>query len=148
VLSTALLSALLAAPSFAEPKELNVGVHAGIGFSPEVIVGGARLNLPLFRNVSVRPSAEIGWGEVTTFAALSFEGIYKFPHKQDWAVYVGVGPGMNFINRSGDREFSGFDFGGSLNVLTGVEFRNGMFVELKSSAYSGPTTRLLVGYNF
>jgi len=34
------------------------------------------------------------------------------------------------------------------NFLLGIQQREGMFLELKSSAYSLPTIRFIVGYNF
>jgi hypothetical protein len=115
---------------------------------------------PFFhRDVFLRPNVEFGIGEVTTMAALNFEAVYRLPitaRQSRWSVYIGAGPGFNFIDRNfeeaefGNREidFDDFDFEGSLNLLAGVEFRNGMFLELKSTAYSRPQTRLIVGYSF
>lgn len=111
------------------------------------------------RDVWFRPNIEVGYGEVTTFGALNLEVVYRLPftERQDrWSVYVGAGPGINFVNRNfeepeaGKREidFNDFDFDGSLNFLTGVESRGGMFLEFKSTTYSAPGVKIAIGYNF
>ena len=138
-----------------------MGVRAGVGLDPEVITAGVHAKVgPFFnRDVYLRPNAEFGIGEVTTMMALNFEAVYRLPiteRQSRWSVYAGAGPGFNFIDRNfqaaqaGSRDiyFNDFDFQGSLNVLAGVEFRNGMFVELKSGAYSTPQTRVMIGYSF
>jgi len=142
-------------------RRFRAGVRAGAGLDPEVLTVGVHSKLgPFFhRDVFLRPNAEFGFGEVTTLVALNFEAVYRLPiteRQSRWSVYVGAGPGFNFIDRnfeeaqSGERDidFGDFDFEGSLNLLAGVEFRNGMFIELKSTAYSRPQTRLLIGYSF
>jgi hypothetical protein len=142
-------------------RRFRGGVRAGVGLDPEVLAIGAHAKLgPFFhRDVFLRPNVEFGIGEVTTMAALNFEAVYRLPitaRQSRWSVYIGAGPGFNFIDRNfeeaefGNREidFDDFDFEGSLNLLAGVEFRNGMFLELKSTAYSRPQTRLIVGYSF
>ena len=142
-------------------RRFRAGVRAGVGLDPEVVAAGVHAKLgPFFhRDVFLRPNAEFGFGEVTTLVALNFEAVYRLPiteRQSRWSIYVGAGPGFNFIDRdfeeaqSGNRDinFDDFDFEGSLNLLAGVEFRNGMFLELKSTAYSRPQTRLLIGYSF
>jgi len=142
-------------------RRFRAGVRAGAGLDPEILTVGVHSKLgPFFhRDVFLRPNAEFGFGEVTTLVALNFEAVYRLPiteRQSRWSVYIGAGPGFNFIDRdfeeaqSGDRDinFDDFDFEGSFNLLAGVEFRNGMFLELKSTAYSRPQTRLLIGYSF
>jgi hypothetical protein len=142
-------------------RRYRVGVRGGVGLDPEVITAGVHAKLgPFFnQNVFFRPNAEFGFGEVTTLVALNFEAVYRLPittRQSRWSVYVGGGPGLNFIDRnfdaaqSGGRDinFDDFDFDAGFNILAGVEFRSGLFLELKSSAFAAPHTRLLVGYNF
>ena len=142
-------------------RRFRAGVRAGAGLDPEVLTAGvhAKLGPFLHRDVFLRPNAEFGFGEVTTLVALNFEAVYRLPiteRQSRWSVYIGAGPGFNFIDRdfeeaqSGDRDIDldDFDFEGSLNFLAGVEFRSGMFLELKSTTYSRPQTRLLIGYSF
>lgn len=142
-------------------QRYRAGVRAGVGLDPEVITAGVHAKLgPFFhRDAFFRPNAEFGFGEVTTLVALNLEVVVRLPiteRQSRWSVYAGAGPGFNFIDRdfeaaqAGDRDikFGDFDFEGSLNFLAGVEFRSGMFLELKSTAYSRPHTRLLIGYNF
>lgn len=144
-----------------QARRLRLGVKAGAGLDPEVLLVGAHVRTgPFFhRDVWFRPNIEVGFGEVTKFGALNLEAIYRLPvtERQDrWSVYVGAGPGMNFVNRdfeeaqAGERDidFSDFDFDASLNFLAGVESRCGMFMEFKSTTYSVPNVKISIGYNF
>ena len=142
-------------------RRFRVGVRAGVGLDPEVITAGVHAKLgPFFnRNTFFRPNAEFAFGEVTTLVALNFEAVYRLPitpRQSRWSVYVGGGPGLNFIDRDFEEplsegrsiSFNDFDFDPGFNILTGVEFRSGLFLELKSTAWAVPHTRLLIGYNF
>lgn len=142
-------------------RRFRAGVRTGVGLDPEVITAGVHARLgPFFhRDVFLRPNAEFAFGEVTTLVALNFEAVYRLPiteRQSRWSVYVGAGPGFNFIDRnfeaaqtgSRDINFDDFDFEGSFNLLAGVEFRSGMFLEIKSTAYSRPQIRVLIGYSF
>ena len=142
-------------------RRYRVGVRAGVGLDPEVIIAGVHARLgPFFnRDVFFRPNAEFGFGEVTRLFALNLEAAYRLPlsaRQSRWSAYVGAGPGFNFIDRdfeeaqngNGDIDFGDFDYESSLNIFTGVEFRTGMLLELKATAFSRPQVRLLIGYNF
>lgn len=142
-------------------RRYQAGVRFGVGLDPEILMGGlhARLGPFFHRDVWFRPNAQVGWGEVTTMFDINLEAIYRLPvnsRSGRWLVYVGAGPGLNFIDRSfeeaetGERDidFDDFDYETSLNILAGVENRNGMFLEVKSTAYSRPNVKLLVGYSF
>ena len=123
-----------------------IGAHARLG--------------PFFsRNLSFRPNVEFGFGEVTKLFAINLEGIYRLPltePRSRWSIYVGAGPNLTFMHRNFEEaaagengiDFGEFKFNAGLNILTGVEFRNGMFFEIKATAYTGPHLRLLVGYTF
>jgi hypothetical protein len=144
-----------------QARRFRLGVRAGVGLDPESLAVGAHTKLgPFFhRDVFFRPNIEVGFGEVTTYGALNLEAIYRLPvteRQSRYSIYVGAGPGLNFLDRNfeddseegRDIDFSDFDFDASLNFLAGVEFRSGMFLELKSTAYSNPQTKIVIGYSF
>ena len=104
-----------------------------------------------------RPNAEFDFGEVTDLIALNLEAVYRFaaPYKGGkWTPYVGLGPALIFLHQNFQQgrqiDFGNFDYETGFNVLAGVQSRRGMFVELKTSLYSGPAPklRLIFGYTF
>jgi hypothetical protein len=143
-------------------RRYGVGVRAGVALDPELVLIGAHARLgPFFqREFSFRPSVELGFGEVTTLAAFNLEGVYRLPltlRQGRWSSYAGAGIGLNLTHRSFEAledsgatkiDFGDWDYDSSLNIFGGIEFRNGAFVELKASAYGGPSIRLIFGYNF
>ena len=142
-----------------ESRRWRLGVRAGEAFNPELFTFGVQSQMgPIFHpRVLFRPNAEFAFGEVTDLVALNLEGIYRFSRKGErgnWTPYVGLGPSLNFIHQSYQQgrqiSFGNFDYETGFNVLAGFAHRNGMFVELKSSLYSGPAPklRLIFGYNF
>ncbi|HEU5020232.1 MAG TPA: hypothetical protein VFT60_00030 [Bryobacteraceae bacterium] len=146
-----------------ETRRFRVGVRGGVALDPELILIGVQSRIgPFFhRNVYFRPNVEFAWGEVTALFALSPEVIYRLPissRNPRWAPYFGIGPGFNFLHQnfekdgvSGKRiDFGEFHSDVGLNLIGGIEYRSGVFMELKTSVYSdpSPTLRLVVGYNF
>jgi len=141
-------------------RRFRVGVRGGTALDPELISIGAHATLgPFFDpNVSFRPNVELAFGEVTTLLALNLEGIYRLSpatRQTRWTTYVGAGPNFSFSHRgfegeeNGDRfDFGEFDWDTGFNFLIGVENRNGVFVELKATAYASPHIRLLIGRTF
>jgi opacity protein-like surface antigen len=138
-------------------RRYNVGVRAGLALDPELIVAGvhAQFATGFNSNVSFRPNVEFAFGELTTMFSLNLEGIYRFDRQGRWTPYAGIGPGFNFIHQGLTRKdrnvaFNDFDYDTCLNILGGVEYRNGMWLELKTSVYAqpAPSLRLIVGYNF
>jgi hypothetical protein len=144
-------------------RRWRVGVRAGAALDPELLLFGVQTQLgPLFhRDVSFRPNAEFAFGEITDLIALNLEAIYGLPislRRGRWSPYVGAGPAFTLLHQNFERkagggrniDFGQFDFDTGLNILTGVQFRRGTFVEIKSSVYSrpAPTLRLIFGYNF
>jgi hypothetical protein len=140
----------------------RMGVRAGVGLDPELImIGGQALIGPFFsENMWARPNVEFGFGEVTDLIALNFEAIYRVPvtdRSSRWAFFFGAGPALNFVKlgfategEQADEDFSfdDFDLDVGLNVIGGVQSRGGMFLELKATAYASPSMRFLVGYSF
>lgn len=142
-------------------RRYNVGVRAGAALDPEIIFGGVHARFgPVFHpDIFFRPNAEIGFGEVTTQISLNLEAIYRLPLNERsgrWSTYLGAGPGFAFGHRnfaeaeSGGRDidFGEFEWQTGLNVLTGLEYRNGMFLEFKATAYATPHFRMMIGYSF
>ena len=138
-------------------RRFNVGVRTGLALDPELLMVGAHAQVAtgFNRNFVLRPNIDFSWGELTTMFALNLEGIYRFGQQGRWTPYVGAGPGFNFIHRGLRREdrnvdFSDYDYDACLNILGGLENRNGVFMELKTSVYAdpAPSLRVIVGYNF
>jgi hypothetical protein len=146
-----------------QARRWRVGVRAGAALDPELILFGVHSQLgPIFhRNVFFRPNAEFAFGEVTDLIALNLEGIYRLPvssRRGGWSAYMGAGPALTFLHQNFERQqgqgrnidFGNFDYDTGLNILAGLQFQRGTFVELKTSVYSrpAPTLRLIFGYNF
>ena len=144
-----------------QSRKYNVGVRAGAALDPELVFVGVHAKLgPIFhRDVSFRPNVEFGFGEVTTQIGLNLEAVYRLPlnvRSGRWSAYIGAGPGFALSHRnfteaqSGNRnfDFGAYDWHTGLNVLTGIEYRNGMFIEFKTTAYATPHFRMMIGYNF
>ena len=129
-----------------DPELLDVGVHATLG--------------PFFnRGLAFRPNVEFAFGEITNLFAINLEAVYMLPFGRDQnrrRFYIGGGPGFNFIDQGVEEEqtdgsdfsFDDFDFDTSLNLLGGIEWHSGTFIELKAAAYGGPAIRLLIGHTF
>ena len=142
-------------------RRYGLGVRAGAALDPELLLVGVHANLGsvFTRNVSLRPNVEFAFGEVTNLFAINLEALYRLPFTPRggrWSAYLGGGPGFLFVDQNferaaqGDRDidFNDFDFNAGLNILTGVEFRNGMFLEAKTTVYAQPHLRFIVGYSF
>lgn len=142
-----------------ESRRWRAGVRAGAAFNPELFTFGVQSQIgPIFHpRVVFRPNAEFGFGEVTDLIAVNLEATYRFSNAErrgNWTPYVGAGPALIFIHQSYQQgrkiDFGNFDYETGFNILAGMQSRQGMFVELKTSLYSGPAPklRMIVGYNF
>jgi hypothetical protein len=144
-------------------RRFQGGVRAGVTLDPELVLIGVQGQVgPFFNpNVYLRPNVEFAFGEVTALFALNLEAIYRLPVSSRagrWSTYVGVGPGFNFLHQNFERndgegkriDFGDFHSAVGLNILGGLRYRSGVFVELKTSVYASPapTLRMIVGYNF
>ena len=134
----------------------GVGVRGGVGLDQEVLLVGVHARFgPFFnRNFSFRPNVEFGWGEVTKLFSINPEGVYRLPFTPRlgrWSAYVGAGPALELVHRNFENtniDFGELKFNAGLNVLTGVEFRSGVFFEMKSTVYASPHLRFIAGYTF
>jgi hypothetical protein len=115
------------------------------------------------RSVDFRPGIEFGVGELTTTLGINLEVLYTLPgpnRSAGWISYVGAGPNFALSHRGLDSDeldedddrnrfdFSDTDFEGGVNFIAGARKRNGMFLEMKATAYGVSNVRLLAGFNF
>jgi hypothetical protein len=144
-----------------ELRRYNAGVVAGVSVQPELIlVGGHATFERVFRRpVSVRPSLQLGFGELTTLLSLDLDVLYTFPgatRQTRWAPYIGAGPTVGFRHRSlegEDDDGTRFDFGDfdaehGFNFIVGMRNRRGAFFEMKATASGLSDVRLLAGVTF
>lgn len=143
-----------------QTQRWRLGIRGATALDPELFMFGVHSQMgPFFNeNVYARPNLELGFGELTTLLAFNFEGVYRLPVVQRtsrWNVYVGGGPALNWSHRNlaeetdrGKIDFGDMDLDVGFNFLIGLQAREGMFLELKTSAYSLPTLRFEIGYNF
>jgi hypothetical protein len=143
-----------------EVRRFQIGARTGLALDPELVLAGvhAQFATGLNRNVIFRPNLEFAFGELTTLFAINLEALYRLPvssRQARWGAYVGAGPGINFLKQSltrrdRDVDFSDLDTDVSLNLFGGIQNRNGMFLEMKTSVYAdpAPSLRLIVGFNF
>jgi hypothetical protein len=146
-------------------RRFRVGVEAGVGLDPELLMfGGHGAFGPIFnRDVEFRPGVEFGLGEVTTLFGINLDVLYVLPgavRGNRWMPYVGAGPNFALSHRGFDTDdeddldtgnrfdFSDTDFVSGFNFFAGARTANGMFLEFKSTAYGVSNIRFLVGYNF
>ncbi len=144
-------------------RRWRIGVRTGAALDPELFLFGVHSQIgPFFhRDISFRPNAEFAFGEVTSVISINLEAVYRLPissRQGRWSAYFGAGPALNFINQDFERSqggssgvsFSDFNYDTGFNVLTGLQFRKGTFLELKTSLWSkpAPTMRLIFGYTF
>jgi len=141
-------------------RRFQVGVRTGLALDPELVLLGAhaQISTGLSENVIFRPNIEFAFGELSTLFAVNLEALYRLPvssRQARWGAYVGAGPGVNFVKQGLTRkdrnvDFDDLDTDVSLNIFGGVQNRNGVFVELKTSVYAdpAPSLRLIVGFNF
>jgi hypothetical protein len=146
-------------------RKYRIGVEAGVGLDPELIMFGAHgAFAPIFnRNVEFRPGIEFGVGEVTTLFGINLDVLYTLPgatRTTRWTPYVGAGPNFALSHRGfeADTEDTGntrnrFDFGDTdfdagFNFIAGARASNGLFLEMKATAYGVTNVRLLAGFNF
>lgn len=153
-----------------QAQRYHAGFMLGSAIDPELISLNAFAAIgPIFsRSVHFRPGVEFAWGEVTTLFALNLDGIFTLPSMTSarWAPYVGVGPNFAFSHRGfssetdttvqtdqGEQKVDRFDFGdfswnNGLNFIIGVKNPSGMSLELRATAYSVSSIRVLGGFTF
>jgi hypothetical protein len=139
----------------------GIGLEGGVGLDPEIILVGVNAKLgPIFsKDLSFRPGADFGFGEVTKMFQINLDVDYRLPitaRNSPWTAYAGAGPNFAFVSQNfsaaqgGDHsvDFNDFTFKAGLNVNVGMESRSGLYYEMKASIWSIPSLRLMVGYHF
>jgi hypothetical protein len=151
-------------------RRFRIGVEAGVGLDPEIIMFGVHGRFgPYFtRDVVFRPGIEFGIGEVTTIFGVNLEGIFTFSRagSPEWVPYIGGGPNFALSHQSFEApppeegeeappeeddsrfDFSDTDFKAGFNFIAGARKENGMFFEMKATAWGVSNIRLLAGFNF
>jgi hypothetical protein len=146
-------------------RRFRIGVQGGVALDPELIDFGAHATFgPIFRRgVDFRPGFEVGLGEITTLFAINLDVTWALPGATPatrWAPYVGAGPNFALSHRGVDTtnepeadansrfDFSDTDFKAGFNFIAGARSRNGVFFEMKATAYGVSAVRLLAGFNF
>ena len=147
-------------------KRFGVGISGGVTLDPELLDIGAHATFgPLFTPaLRFRPGVELAFGEVTTMLAINLEMLYELRGAVSdtrWMPYLGAGPNFGFSHRRVDTDdidddvdggnrfdFSDTDANGGFNFIAGARHANGMFIEMKATAYGVSAIRLLAGFNF
>ena len=154
-------------------RRFGAGVQGGIGLDPEIIDLGAHATFgPVFTpRLQFRPGIEFGLGEITTVFGVNLDLLYTVPGASTdaaWFPYVGAGPNFSLSHRGfatddtdhvdtdtdttvdtpGRFDFSDTDFNGGMNFVVGMRRPNGMFFEMKATAWGVSNVRLLAGFNF
>ena len=155
-----------------QARRWHLGLTGGIALDPEMISLNTFATLQPFssRSLSIRPNFELAFGEVTTLLGLHLDVLYALPgisRSARWAPYVGAGPNFTLSHRGVDEEeflgddatappeeedsrfdFSQFDWDNGFNFIVGMRRPNGMFFEMKATAYGVANIRMLGGFAF
>ncbi len=129
----------------------SVGLYTGFSLDTETVLFGINAKFgPIFGDIYFRPGFEFGLGEITKNFTLNLEGVYRLPLTNrlgPWSTYIGAGPGLSWACLCA-HDFNSFSFNAGLNVFMGMQWRKGMFLEVKSSVWTTPHLRFMVGYTF
>jgi hypothetical protein len=142
-------------------ERFGIGVTGGVAVDPELIMFGAYATFaPIFHpDVSFRPGFDIGVGEVTTSFMINADFLFALPGsaRGTWGAYVGAGPnfGVSHVSFEAEDEedrnrfdFSDTDFDAGFNFIAGARRDNGLFLELRATAYGVSNVKLLAGFTF
>jgi hypothetical protein len=148
-------------------RRYRIGVNGGGALDPELLSIGAFATFdPVFnQRVAFRPNAELAFGELTTLIGLHLDVLYTLPgvsRTARWRPYIGAGPNFSFSHRGiddgdidedldeGDSrfDFEEFDWDSGFNFIVGARTPNGMFFEMKATAYGAANIRMLAGVEF
>lgn len=142
-------------------ERYGIGIQGGVGLDPELLDFGAHATFgPVFHpQLQFRPGIEFGLGEVTTMLGINLDVLYTLPGatvNTRWRPYVGAGPNFSYshvdfndIDDDDNRfDFSDSDGSAGFNFIAGARSQNGVFFEIKATAYGVSNIRLLAGFNF
>ena len=135
-----ILFATLAA--FASPAFAGAGLHAGMTINPDDFLIGLHFkSKPMAENLSLVPSVEAGFGDVTMVAG-NLDLHYDLKGGGKMNPYLGGGITLNWFDTDGGSET---DFGGSL--LGGITLSEKWYFETKFGLGDVPDWKLYVGIN-
>lgn len=146
------IAMLLVGSLWASPAEAQVfGLRAGASGSPDQFYFGVHADTPpIADRLSFRPNVELGLGNDVTLVAVNLELVYRLPlqNSSQWVLLGGAGPAANFYSYSGMLDRRDNELGGGLNLLVGIEHRNGFFGEVKVGFIDSPGVKFGVGFTF
>ena len=134
---TLFLLSVAAAPAFA-----GLGLHLGGSIDPDDFIAGLRFKSHPIQDtgISVVPSAEIGFGDVTMIDG-NLDGHFNFNKGSKWNPYLGAGLTLVWYDFDGG---SNTEFGGS--ILGGFDLNEKWFFEAKIGLGDVPDWRFVVGF--
>lgn len=146
------LGLLVVASLWAARAQAQVfGLRAGASADPDQFYFGVHADPPpITDRLSFRPNVELGLGNDATLVAVNLELVYRLPLQtsSQWVLLAGAGPAANFYSYSGLLDRSDNELGGGLNLLVGIEHRNGFFGEVKVGLIDSPGVKFGVGFSF
>jgi hypothetical protein len=149
-----------------QARRFRAGLTGGVAIDPELISLDAFATFgPFFtRNLQFRPNLEFAFGEVTTLFGIHLDAIYTLPGVSRairWAPYLGAGPSFTFSHRGFEEvdvdsetdevdrfNFDDFQWHNGFNFIVGARNPNGVFFEMKSTAWGAANIRVLAGFEF
>ncbi len=126
-------------------------MRAGASGNPDQFYFGMHVQSgPIADQLRFRPSLEAGIGDNQTLIAFNFDFVYPFElPRTRWSLYVGGGPAANvYIFKDVPPGESSSDVRGGINLLVGLEHRDGFFTELRVGLSGSPSIKLGVGVTF
>lgn len=124
ILMVGALPVLGAPPAYSQELAFEqFGLRGGVSVSPDQFHGGVFADMGrVFRDVRLRPSFDLGWGNGVLLAAANADALYLFGSRS-WRPFAGGGLGVNFIDVTrGVGEGRGLDIEPVLNLVGGVEW--------------------------
>lgn len=125
---------------FAAPAFAGAGVHLGMTVNPDDFLVGLHFkSSPMAEDLSLVPSVEAGFGDVTMIGG-NLDLHYDLNAKSDLSPYLGGGLTLNWFDYEGG---SDTQFGGSF--LGGISLNSKFFFEAKVGIGDVPDWKLYVG---
>ncbi len=151
------LVAVLAAVALAAPAATaDVGVRGwgprfGVADDPDQVVVGVQAGLASFtRDVSFRPSVDLGFGDDHTLLGLTLPAVYHWTGNPDFTPYLGGGVGLTYIDRhEPPRRVKDSELEIHPVVLGGVAWaraRGDLFLELAVGFGDAQDLKLVLGW--
>ena len=133
-----LLLVCAASPTFAA----GWGLYAGASIDPDDFIFGVEYETePVAEHITIVPSGEVGFGDVTMLAA-NLDGHFNFPTDSKYAPYAGAGLTLNYFDFDGG---SNTEFGGS--ILGGIHLNEKFYFEAKVGLGDVPDAKFVIGWH-